>query len=147
MNENGWENKHGSGTGSFFILLYSLIVLLADLQIEISMIFLSLFFLKTTSLPLRGFHPSCFPWAPQERFSPIDIFFLHHWANPRGFQPNSGTQVPHGGFHLSLLIFFLLNHLLRQELRLSPLPSLFYWYHQWTLSLTMVFCKLSICAH
>jgi len=45
MNDNGWKNKHGSRIGSFFILLYSLIILLADLQIEIFMIFsLFLFF-------------------------------------------------------------------------------------------------------
>jgi len=34
------------------------------------------------------------------------IFLKHPWTASRGFQPNSGTQVPHGGFHPSLFIFF-----------------------------------------
>jgi len=29
-----------------------------------------------TTLPQRVFHPSCFPWVPQESFSPRDLLIL-----------------------------------------------------------------------
>ena len=93
MNENEKKNKNLSEIVPFFILLCYLTVLLADLQIEIFMIF---FFLKTTRLPLRGFHPSCFPWVPQERFSPRDLFiflfFLTPFFTPLGRPKRFSTQ-------------------------------------------------------
>jgi len=41
------------------------------------------------------------------KFSFLFFFFWHHWVASRGFQPNIETQVPHGGFQLTLLIFLL----------------------------------------
>lgn len=44
MNDNEWKNKNVSEIGPFFILLCSLVVLLADLQIGIFMILFFILF-------------------------------------------------------------------------------------------------------
>jgi len=43
MNDDEWKNKNVSEIGPFFSLLCSLVVLIANLQIEVFMIFLSFF--------------------------------------------------------------------------------------------------------
>lgn len=68
-----------------------------------------LFISKTTSLPPRRFSSELSVLrAWKEGFTQIYfilIFFEHSWVTTRGFQPNRGTQVPHGGFHMSPFIF------------------------------------------
>lgn len=92
------------------------------------------FFLKTSRAPKGGFHPNFLPWVPPREFftkgyySLFLFFFLLTSLGRlrRGFQPNDGTQAPHGGFHLSPYFFFSFSEWVKWRLRHAPLPSLSY---------------------
>lgn len=83
---------------------------------ENSLFFLSLsiFFLKQLGCLREVFTLIAYPGHLQGRFSPRDLifsslFFLTSLGRlKRGFQPNDGTQAPHGGFHLSPYFFISL---------------------------------------
>lgn len=98
------------------LLLLHVVLLQTCNAIKNNFFLLSFLFLKTTRVPQRGFHLNFLPWAP-----PREVLTQRSYSFPffsllksldhlkRGFQPNDGTQVPHGGFQLSpyFFLFFL----------------------------------------
>lgn len=159
MRDNGWRNTNMSGIGPSFILLYSLIVLLLTwnqfFMIFLFSFFFSIFFWKQLVCLQQVFILVACPRRLKRGFH-LDIFLFLFFPfvldtigpPPEVFNLIMGLRCLMEAFTSVLIFhFFFLTDLLREELKLVPPPSLFYWYHQWTLALTMVSCKYSLCAH
>jgi len=106
----------------------------ANLQCNKNSFFPLLFFFKQLGRLREVFTLIACPRRLQGRFSPKDLvlflfscFLTSLGHRRRGFQPNDGTQAPHGGLHLSPYFFsFFFSEWVKWKLRRAPLPSMFY---------------------